>query len=126
MKKKIVLVDDDPDILFTLKDDIEELYQHEYEVFTASSSEECLDLLSEIGVPDLIFLDIMMPDRTGLQFHDVLKKKDSLFKEVPIIFLSGTTNEDMKEVGGWFGESYIEKPYEIEDLREKINKILKK
>ena len=40
-------------------------------------------------------------------------------------FLTGATDDDSKEVGGWFGEDYIEKPYDVEDLKKRIDKVLR-
>ena len=126
MKKKIMIVDDEPDIRYTIKDDLEDTYGDECEVITAECGERCFELLKKGEKPDLILLDLMMPGMTGWTVHDRLKAKISPYNDIPIIFLTGATDEDSKEVGGWFGEDYIEKPYELDDLIERIEKVLKK
>jgi len=65
-----------------------------------------------------------MPGMSGWTVHDRLKKKDSPYNDIPIIFLTGATDSDSKEVGGWFGEDYIEKPFELEDLKKRIDTVL--
>jgi len=122
--KKIMMIDDEPDQRFVLKTVLEQ--DGEYEFIGANSGEQCFELLQHGQIPDLILLDLMMPKMTGWTLHDRLKKKDSLYNDIPIIFLTGTTDDDLEEVGGWFGEDYIEKPYDAEDLKKRIDKVLRK
>ena len=81
-KARILIVDDEPDLLRTL----ELLLQEQYEVLTAKDGlvgyTQALKYL-----PDLIILDIMMPKMTGYQFCDLLHKNPSI-KDIPIIILS--------------------------------------
>ena len=122
--KKIMIVDDEPDQIFAAKIALEQ--NGEYEVIGAKNGEHCFELLQQGQIPDIILLDIMMPEMSGWTVHDRLKKKDSPYNNIPIIFLSGATDDDSKEVGGWFGEDYIEKPYDVWDLKKRIDKVLKK
>ena len=122
--KKIMMVDDEADQIATAK--IAFKYYNEYEFIGANSGEHCFELLKDGQIPDLILLDLMMPGMSGWTVHDRLKKKDSSYNDIPIIFLTGVTNSDSKEVGGWFGEDYIEKPFELEDLKKRIDTILNK
>ena len=120
--KKIMIVDDEPDQISTIK----KILDGEYEVIGANNGKQCFELLESGQIPDLILLDIMMPEMSGWTVHDRLKAKKSLYNEIPIIFLTGATDNDSKEVGGWFGEDYIEKPYDLEDLRKRIDAVLNK
>jgi len=120
--KKIMVVDDEPDQIFTAKIGLE--LDGKYEIIGANSGEQCFELLKDGQIPDLIILDLMMPGMSGWIVHDRLKKKDSSYNDIPIIFLTGVTNSDSKEVGEWFGEDYIEKPYELEDLKKRIDAVL--
>ena len=121
--KKIMIVDDEEDQIFTAKIALEQ--NEEYEVIGANNGERCFELLQQGQIPDLILLDIMMPKMSGWTVHDRLKKKDSPYNDIPIIFLTGATDADSEEVGGWFGEDYIEKPYDMGDLKKRIDKVLK-
>jgi CheY-like chemotaxis protein len=123
--KKIMIVDDDPDIIFSVKCGLE-YFADDYIVLGAGSGHECFELLKKGQIPDLILLDIMMPGMTGWTVHDRLKAKKSPYNDIPIIFLTGATDIDSKEVGGWFGEDYIEKPFDASDLKERIDRVLKK
>jgi len=58
--------------------------------------------------------------------RQILKAKKSPYNDIPIIFLKGATDVDTKEVGGWFGEDYIEKPFNANDLKERIDRVLEK
>ncbi len=122
--KKIMMVDDEPDQRFVLKTVLEQ--DGKYEFIGANSGEQCFELLQQGHIPDLILLDIMMPEMSGWTVHDRLKKKNSPYNNIPIIFLTGATDDDSKEVGGWFGEDYIEKPYDVEDIKKRIDKVLNK
>ena len=122
--KKIMIVDDEPDQIFAAKIALEQ--NGEYEVIGANNGKHCFELLEDGQIPDLILLDLMMPKMTGWTVHDRLKKKDSPYNDIPIIFLTGATDNDSKEVGGWFGEDYIEKPYDVEDLKKRIDKVLRR
>ena len=124
--KRIMVVDDEADQVFTIKTALEFSENGEYEVIGASNGEQCFELLQQGQIPDLILLDLMMPGMSGWTVHDRLKKKDSPYNDIPIIFLTGAADEDSKEVGGWFGEDYIEKPFALADLEKRIEKVLEK
>lgn len=82
--KKILIVDDEKDIRELLKD---KLIQSKYQVITASSGQEAIDICKE-NHPDLILLDIAMPELDGYQTCEKLKgEKES--KGIPVLFLSG-------------------------------------
>ena len=81
-KQTILVVDDTPDNLFLVSNLLKDLYT----VKVAISGEKALKYLFESTAPDLILLDIMMPVLSG---YDVIKKikKDTILKDIPIIFL---------------------------------------
>lgn len=124
MKKKIMIVDDDPDIIFTIKDNFENSYGNEYEVICADSGKQCLELLENNRMPDLILLDIMMPEMNGWEVQRRLQKK-SEWRNIPVIFLTAVADNTSKKIGSITGKDYIEKPYEIKDLKKRIDKALK-
>jgi len=116
--RKIMIVDDEPDILLYL-DTL--LQDHGYRVIKAESAEEAWDKLRE-DKPDLLCLDIMMPKQSGIALYKKLKT-DPYFKDVPTIFISAfSTAKDF--TGRGFRklvpdrevpepEAYLEKPLNI-------------
>lgn len=119
MMKKVMIVDDEPDILYSLKQELEGLNAG-YDVVSASDGRECLKLLDHGLIPDIILLDIMMPEMSGWEVFDRLKKNPS-WKDIPIVFLTARTDGIARDAGGFLGEDYIQKPFKIKDLKKRIN-----
>ncbi len=119
-----MIVDDDLGVVFTVKHGIEEL-DKDYEITTANSGEECFDLLETNKIPDLILLDIMMPDISGWEVYQKLKENE-LWKNIPVVFLTARIDRIAKNAGDLLAQDYIEKPFKIPELKERIDKILKK
>jgi len=122
--KKIMLVDDEEDQILGIKTALEEKYGDEYKVIPANNGAECFELLKNNELPDLILLDIMMPEMSGWQVVDKLKD-NPLWKDIPVIFLTARTDEIAERAGGFFGEDYIEKPFDTKYLKSRIDKVLK-
>jgi len=121
MRKKIMVVDDDPDILITIRN----IFEREgYEVFTVDSGKKCYELFKNNEIPDLILLDIMMPGMSGWMLFDRLKENPS-WKNIPVVFLTVRTDSFAKKAGNSLCEDYIEKPFDIEDLKKRIDKVMK-
>ena len=124
MTKKVMVVDDDPGVKFTVKRGMEGL-DKDFEITTVSSGTECIELLENNQIPDLILLDIMMPDISGWEVYNKIKGNDQ-WKNIPVVFLTARTDRMAKEAGDFLGEDYIEKPFKVPELKERIDKILKK
>jgi DNA-binding response OmpR family regulator len=124
MVNKIMVVDDDPSINYTIKQGIEGLSSN-YEIITLESGKKCLELLENNQIPDLIILDIMMPELSGWETYQKIREKISSDK-LPIIFLTARKDQVAEKAGGFLGEDYIEKPVEIEELLQRIEKVLNK
>ncbi len=124
MVKNILTVDDEEHIVYTVKHGLEGM-DADYSVITVNSGKECFDFLEKNKLPDLILLDIMMPDMTG---WEVLKKiKDNpAWSKIPVIFLTARTDRVAENAGSFLAEDYIEKPFEVPELKERIDKLLKK
>lgn len=120
-KKQILIVDDEPDVALTAKYNINK--EDEFDVNIARSGEECFDFLENKGCPDLIVLDIMMPGMNGWEVHKRLKD-NSLWRNIPVIFLTARVDVTAENAGKFLAEDYIEKPYEPGDLKRRIKKIL--
>jgi CheY-like chemotaxis protein len=123
MVKKILIVDDDPGVTHTVKYGLEGL-DEDYEVIAVDSGEKCLQMLKNNEIPDLILLDIMMPEMSGWQTQEKIKENIS-WKNIPIVFLTARTDHAAKKAGSFFADDYVEKPCKITDLKQKIDKILK-
>ena len=119
MKKKILIVDDEPDVRFTIKDDLED----EYNIDEVENGLMCLEYLSNNSKPDLILLDIMMPEMNGWKTIEQIRDNKS-WRNIPIIFLTARTDDVAKIGGDFLGEDYIEKPYNLTDLKQRIEKVL--
>ena len=125
MIKKIMIVDDSPELTFTVKSLLENSYDNEYEVIIADGGEKCLELLKENKIPDLILLDIMMPGMDGWNVAAEIRKNDN-WDKIPIVFLTAKTDPNSKNYGSIVSDDYIEKPFEIEDLKKRIDDNMKK
>jgi len=120
MIKKIMVVDDNPDILLSIKNGLED--SAEYKVIGAESGKKCLEIL-ETEMPDLILLDIMMPEMSGWETYDRIKENEA-WRKIPLVFLTARTDKIARDAGDFLGEDYIEKPFEIGNVMERIDKIL--
>jgi DNA-binding response OmpR family regulator len=114
---KILVVDDDPAIRLLYK---EELEDEGYEVIVASSGEEALKLFDEEN-PDLVTLDILMPDMDGIQ---VLRKMKEKKPRVPIIMSTAYDYRD--DFAVWASEAYVVKSSDTTELKNTIKKLLSK
>jgi len=122
-KKKILLVDDD-DIQHII---IENMLHDEYEIFKAKSGNEALKFLYNNSVViDLVLLDILMPEIDGWEVFNRMRAL-SLLKKAPIAFIT-SINElaEEKRAFDMGAADFIRKPYEEEDLRNRIKNILDK
>jgi len=121
MSKKIMVVDDEPDILSTVGQMLE---LSGYEVVRACDGKECLQILTETEVnPDLIVLDIMMPDISGWDVAARLKENPK-WNNIPIVFLTAKGDTMSVGMGGMASVDYIVKPFDVNDLINRIKKIL--
>jgi CheY-like chemotaxis protein len=124
-KKNILVIDDNADITDFIKQNLEYLYPSEYHVICVNCGKKCFGVLEKNdSIPDLILLDISMPEMDGWEVLDCLKRNPQ-WRYIPIIFLSGKTDQVAKNFGKIFGDDFIEKPFEIKNLKERIDKILK-
>ena len=121
---KIMVVDDDQDQISTIKYVLEGS-SNEYEVIGANDGTQCLQLLKDKHIPDIILLDIMMPEMNGWEVYNQLKE-NSAWKNIPVIFLTARTDRIAKNAGEFLGDDYIEKPFNREDLMKRIEGLLKK
>lgn len=124
MGKKILVVDDDPNIVKLVKTRLE---AHNYEVIAAEDGEECMQkVLSD--KPDLIILDILMPRADGYDVLIGMKEMKALTEKIPVIPVIVLTALSDPRVKGMIEKEeikdYIVKPFNAEDLLSKVRQAL--
>ena len=129
MSKKVLIVDDDPDVRLFNTTVVEEIGHTPLE---ASNGEEGLQMAKK-NKPDLVILDVLMPRQSGIRLYRVLKT-DKKRKAIPVIILSGIAKKtflrSQKALTEFGGEEvpepqiYIEKPVEAEVLAETIQRVI--
>jgi DNA-binding response OmpR family regulator len=126
-KKKILLVDDDPDYLFQLTIALQDMG---FDVISASSQKEAEDIIKK-SRPDLAILDLMMENQdTGFILCHIIKAR---YPDVPIIIASAVTAEtgllfdvESDENRQWIkAEMFLDKGIRNDQLHKEINKLLK-
>jgi two-component system alkaline phosphatase synthesis response regulator PhoP len=121
-KRKILIVDDDPDILELISYN---LTKEGYETFVAYDGKEAISTAKKIK-PDLIILDIMMPIMDGVEACHILRTMPE-FKKTFIVFLTARS-EEYSEIAGFNAgaDDYISKPIKPRALISRINAIIKR
>jgi len=121
-KAKILIVDDDNIHL----EMVDMVLKSKYEVHTSLSGKEALGLFYQGLVPQLILLDLIMPDMDGWNTYSRIKAISELHDTPIALFTSSTAPEDIKKAQEIGAVDYINKPFVGEDLLKRIEKILKK
>ena len=118
--KKILIVDDEPNIVMTLEYTFK---KNNFEVFIARDGQEALDIL-KTQLPDIIILDIMMPLVDGFETMEQIKKNEKL-KHCKVIFLTAKNKESNIEKGLALGaDAYLTKPFSLKKVVEHVNELL--
>jgi DNA-binding response OmpR family regulator len=116
--KKVLVVDDDPVVVRLVK---EFLKAQGHVVETAKDGIDAMILVKK-ELPDLIVLDIMMPELNGYDVLRTLKFTDE-YKEIPVLLLTAREQELDKRIGEMMGIEYLQKPVNREAFLEKIKKM---
>jgi twitching motility two-component system response regulator PilH len=129
MTQKILLVDDDPDVLTLNMTVVEE---NGYIPLIAENGEKGLEL-AKTDHPNLIILDILMPKQSGIKMYRAVKLDETL-KTIPVIILSGIAQQSFQKsqetLTGFSGlqvpdpEAYLEKPVSPAELGSAIQRII--
>lgn len=119
-EKKILVVDDEPDIVSSLSIRLRALG---YEVITASDGKEALEK-ARAENPDLVLLDIMLPKLDGYKVCRMLKF-DEKYKHIPIVLITAKVEDAHRKMGLEMGaDAYINKPFVPEELMAVVQKLL--
>jgi DNA-binding response OmpR family regulator len=118
--KKILIVEDEPSLVFTLKDTLE---AENYEVEVVTDGNDAVDTVTEYD-PDLMILDLMLPNVSG---YDICKKVRELKYSFPIIMLTARDQEIDKVTGLNIGaDDYMTKPFGVKELLARIKARLRR
>ena len=121
-KKKILIVDDDAISLIV----VETILDHKYIVLPTNSGKEAIDYLLQGNIPDLILLDIIMPEMDGWETFNRIKDL-GLICNIPIAFLTSVHGKEEQERAREIGVAdYIFKPFSSKELFKKVKRIIKK
>lgn len=118
MKKKILVVEDEEGLRLLYE---EELNAEGYEVLTARNGREAIQQL-EVGKPDLILLDIVMPVMDGMEALGRIVGKD---RKIPII-LNTSYSGYQQDLMSWAADAYLTKSADLSELKDKVRELLKK
>jgi len=120
---KLLVVDDEPDAVLILA---KTLLAKGYRVITAESGLKAVNLAKE-EKPDLILLDILMPDMDGMQVAAALQE-DETTKNIPVIFLTCLITKKTKEIGSRYHDidryAFMSKPYDLDNLLAEIDRLI--
>ena len=121
---KIMCVDDENDILYSIKLYLE-YSSMDYHFIGLNSGKACIEYLKNGDLPDFILLDIMMPEMSGWEVYDAIRQNQA-WRHIPIVFFSGISDNITKNIDGIIGDGFIQKPIEPEELIHQIEHILNK
>jgi two-component system alkaline phosphatase synthesis response regulator PhoP len=120
--KKILIADDEPDILEIISYN---LSKEGYEIYTAKNGDEAIDRAKQLK-PDLIILDIMMPKKTGIEVCEILRSQPA-FQQTLIIFLTALNDETSHIKGLETGaDDYVSKPVSPKVLVSRVNALFRR
>lgn len=118
---KTILVVDDDEMNLSIARFI--LQKENYQVKTAYSGMECLEMLKEEWI-DLVLLDVEMPIMNGIKTLEIIREKPE-YAGLPVVFLTADATEDTVIAAGKLNATgYVKKPYEPKVLLERVGKIL--
>jgi DNA-binding response OmpR family regulator len=116
---KILIVDDEPNIVRTLKDRLE---MNEYDVITGSNGQEGLERAIK-DQPDLILLDVIMPLMDGMEMLEALRRRPECADIAVIMLTARSQTQDIARAKSCGIEDYIVKPFDLSELLEKIENV---
>ncbi len=122
-KKRVLIIDDEPD---TLTFFASVLTDNGYAVETAVNGEEGLEK-SRSNKPDIITLDITMPEMSGVKFYRLMREEESL-KSIPIVIITGISSDFEKFISSRSQvpapDGYLSKPIDEKDLLDKVRALI--
>ncbi|KYC52054.1 MAG: response regulator PleD [Candidatus Methanofastidiosum methylothiophilum] len=121
MSKKVLIVDDEQDMVFGLRMMFE---ANNFEVMVAFDGQEALNIARQ-SKPDIMILDLMLPKVDGYRVCRMLKF-DEKYRKIPIVILTARTSAEEMKIGMAVGaDAYIVKPFDQQVLMDKVKALLK-
>jgi CheY-like chemotaxis protein len=124
--KKILIIDDEPDVIMFLTAILEE---HSYSVFSVSDIKKAMSSVEE-NKPDLICLDIMMPKETGISFYSKLRQENSI-SDIPVIIISGAIESGKFNFHSFVDDKsipvpdgFLEKPIKVNEFINLVDTLI--
>lgn len=119
-KKKILIVDDEPNIVMSLEYTFK---KNDFEVFIARDGGEAIEILKS-QIPDVVLLDIMMPNVDGYQTLKYIRSNADT-KNIKVIFLTAKNKASDIQKGVSMGvDKYLTKPFSIKKIMAEINELI--
>ena len=119
-KTKILVIDDEPNIVQTLQDRLE---MNEYTVFTACNGRDGLDKIEQ-NKPDVVLLDVIMPIMDGLEMLEMMRKQPENQSISVIMLTARSQTQDIARANACGIDDYIVKPFDLSELLEKIEAVV--
>ncbi len=119
MVPRILIVDDEHDFIELLQ---YKLAGHGYDLIVANDGIHALSQ-ARTQKPNLILLDILLPDLDGLAVCEILRRQPST-KKIPVIFMSALTGDITKRTASMHAEDFFTKPLDLNRLEKRINELL--
>ena len=117
---RILVVDDDPDILRLVRDKLD---RAGFDVLTAESGKRALEVIERHGLPHLAVVDLMMPVMDGFEFCRIVQE----FSDLPVIMLTAIDEEETVIRGiQHYAEDYVTKPFSPRELVARIERVLRR
>jgi two-component system alkaline phosphatase synthesis response regulator PhoP len=117
-RKKVLVADDEPSVLYSVR----RILGNEHSVIEASNGEQAVRL-AQTHKPDIIFMDMMMPEKDGLTALSEIRANEDT-KTIPVIMLTGAGYELNKKLSQSLGASgYITKPFTAQDILDTISNL---
>jgi two-component system OmpR family response regulator len=122
MKKRILIVDDEPALTRMVKLNLERT--GDYEVRTENQGKLAIPAAKEFK-PDLVFLDVMMPDMDGTEIA-ILFKDDEELSQIKFVFMTAIVTKDETDLAGTLigGNEFLAKPVKTEELVATIERLI--
>ena len=118
--RKILIVDDEPNIVMTLEYTFK---RNNFEVYIARDGGEAIEILNDV-VPDVVMLDIMMPKVDGYETLKQIRANERL-KHIKVVFLTAKNKASDVEKGLKLGaDKYLTKPFSIKKIVSEINELI--
>ena len=119
-KPLVLIADDDPDLRSLVRSHVETL---DLDVIEANNGADALEKIL-VEQPDLIILDVMMPELTGWEILRYLKSKED-YASIPVLMLTGI-GEKLNELSSpmYGADDYLDKPFRGKDLKSKVSALL--